>query len=65
MKRLVTGGALIVFALAGLAGTAAARGPDGRVFSGAKFSSPLTPTEIDNSFIVFNDVSSLNGAWVG
>ena len=36
-----------------------------RSFSGAKFSAPLTPTEIDNSFIVFNDLSSLNGAWVG
>ena len=42
MKRLVTGGALIVFALAGLTGTAAARGPDGRVFSGAKFSAGVS-----------------------
>src|SRR5205807_747501 len=42
VKRLVTGGALIVFALAGLAGTAAARGPDGRVFSGAKFSAGVS-----------------------
>jgi len=33
--------------------------------SGAKFSAPLTPTEIDNTFIVFNDTTSLNGAWVG
>ncbi len=36
-----------------------------RTFSGAKLSGPLTPTEIENSFVLFNDLTSLNGAWVG
>ncbi|CAN5552509.1 hypothetical protein BH11PLA2_BH11PLA2_05540 [soil metagenome] len=36
-----------------------------RTFSGAKFTAPLTPTELDNTFIVFEDVTSLNGTWVG
>lgn len=36
-----------------------------RSFSGAKFASPLTPTEIPNTFVVFDDLTSLNGAWVG
>ncbi|CAN5206247.1 hypothetical protein BH11PLA2_BH11PLA2_19080 [soil metagenome] len=36
-----------------------------RSFSGATVSAPLTPTEINNSFVDFDNLSSLNGAWVG
>jgi len=36
-----------------------------RSFSGGKLDGSGNPTEIDNSFIVFDDVNSRNGAWVG
>ncbi|CAN5173096.1 hypothetical protein BH11PLA2_BH11PLA2_48940 [soil metagenome] len=36
-----------------------------RSFSGASFSAPLTPTEIDNSFLDFDNLTSFNGALVG
>jgi hypothetical protein len=36
-----------------------------RTFAGAKFAAPLTPTEISNTFVVFDDLTSFNGSWVG
>lgn len=47
--------------------TGAGNGRESRIrtFAGGRLAATLTPAEINNTFVVFDDVNSSNGAWVG